>query len=235
MCFSAEASISATVILSTIGYFTCKSVKQKQYLPLAIIPFLFALQQFSEGMIWLSYNFNVLDPTALSLFKTIFLVFAILLWPIYFPFAIFSAEQNPTKKKIIGFINLCGILVSSFFIYQIIGNNVSVKIVNYSIMYLMEKPLVINEWIVTGAYSLVVLLPFFITTIPLMKPYGMLLIISWLIAEYFYHQTFISVWCFLSAILSGYLYLLIRVNERIVQPQEVESNNRNQKTDSYDG
>ena len=115
-----------------------------------------------------------------------------------------------------------------------IDNNVSVKIVNYSIMYTMDRPLIFNEWIVVGTYTFVVLLPFFITTTPLMKSYGMLLIVSWLIAEYFYHQTFVSVWCFLSAILSGYLYLVIRVNEKTEQLQEAESKNRNRQSDSYD-
>ena len=54
MCFSAEASFGASAILLTIGVISLnKSVNVPQKV-LSCIPFIFGVQQFSEGILWLS-------------------------------------------------------------------------------------------------------------------------------------------------------------------------------------
>lgn len=54
MCFSASASFGAGVVLSTIGIITFKKTEAKSQLVFASIPFIFAVQQISEGFLWLA-------------------------------------------------------------------------------------------------------------------------------------------------------------------------------------
>ena len=54
MCFSATASFAAGTALSAVGGLTLRKSQGKVELPLALVPLLFGVQQFSEGFLWLS-------------------------------------------------------------------------------------------------------------------------------------------------------------------------------------
>ena len=54
MCFSATASFSVGAILLGLGTLTLKAARRPPELVLAAIPLLFAIQQLSEGVIWLT-------------------------------------------------------------------------------------------------------------------------------------------------------------------------------------
>ena len=58
MCFSATASFSAGVVLLGLGTLTLKSARGRRELPLAAIPLLFAIQQLTEGVIWLTFRYE---------------------------------------------------------------------------------------------------------------------------------------------------------------------------------
>lgn len=215
MCFSAEASFTSAAVLSGIGYFSCKSVKHKNLLLLAMIPFLFALQQFSEGMIWLSFKFNQSDPYLLEFSKSMYLIFAFLVWPLFFPFSIYYAERDKFRKKILGIFSLAGLFLSLYFLYYAFNNKISIYIVNYSIQYQLLNSFNINIWILTGLYTAIVLIPCFISSLDLMWWYGIFLVFSWLISEHFYYENFTSIWCFFSAIISTFIFLILRANENL--------------------
>lgn len=53
MCFSAPVSFSAGAVLLGLG-----SAKRPRELPFAAIPLLFAIQQLSEGVIWLTFSYE---------------------------------------------------------------------------------------------------------------------------------------------------------------------------------
>src|SRR5690242_9093334 len=53
MCFSVGASFTASGILAVIGGFALVRAP-KYYRALAAIPLLFALQQFAEGVVWMT-------------------------------------------------------------------------------------------------------------------------------------------------------------------------------------
>ena len=58
MCFSATASFTAGIVLTVIGVATVKKTQRKTEIPFAMVPLLFGLQQFIEGLLWLSFQFN---------------------------------------------------------------------------------------------------------------------------------------------------------------------------------
>ena len=81
MCFSASASFIASGGLAALGGVSFVSAKKKDKV-LAVIPIMFSIQQFCEGIQWLYLNSGSSSPV----FGYLFLLFAFILWPIYVPF-----------------------------------------------------------------------------------------------------------------------------------------------------
>ena len=98
MCFSPMASFVASFFLGGVYLAAYRKVlNQNKYLPailgIVLIPFFFAIQQFSEGFVWLSllYNFNdIIKNMAINMF----MFFAFIFWPAYTPISMYRLEQN---------------------------------------------------------------------------------------------------------------------------------------------
>ena len=73
MCFSATASFSAGAVLLGLGTLTVKSAHRRRELPLAAIPLLFAIQQLTEGVIWLTFRY---DAPQMNVLMTYFIRFS---------------------------------------------------------------------------------------------------------------------------------------------------------------
>ena len=58
VCFSAIASFSAGALLLCAGVLTLKFARRPSELPDAAVPLLFAIQQLSEGVIWLTFCYE---------------------------------------------------------------------------------------------------------------------------------------------------------------------------------
>ncbi len=78
MCFSAEASFGLSGVLVPAGIYCCvRSVLRHNFLflPLAVIPIVFGVQQCAEGLVWVGINRSDSDLVEAS--SLTFLFFAI--------------------------------------------------------------------------------------------------------------------------------------------------------------
>jgi hypothetical protein len=71
MCFSATASFGASVVLGTIGVATLTKVKERAQVPFAIIPIMFAVQQFTEGILWIGLSDLRSRPHIMEAFSSV--------------------------------------------------------------------------------------------------------------------------------------------------------------------
>lgn len=208
MCFSPQASFGAAAVLTTIGVFTVKQVQEKRQLPFAIIPFLFAVQQFSEGVLWLTlgkpgeYQWQ----TGSAYF---FLAFAQVVWPLWVPIAIAAVETNRLRKKIMISIAAIGILFSAMLCYGLVFYHSYVNLDCYHIRYLLQFPDYMSK-ISIIAYPLCTIVPGLVSSFKRMRIMGILLALSLISVELIYTRVVISVWCFFAALLSVYVYFIIR-------------------------
>jgi hypothetical protein len=99
MCFSAEASFGASAVLGVIGVVAVAKARTTPQRLFAAIPLLFAVQQLAEGMLWLSLKDPGLEPWQ-HLFTYTFLVFAMMVWPVWIPLTICLLEKEEKRKKI---------------------------------------------------------------------------------------------------------------------------------------
>ena len=101
MCYSASASFIAGAGLLTASacIFKFKKVNNNEKL-VALLPALFAIQQVSEGLVWLGIE-GIL-PHWFQLQATyIFGIFAIAIWPVYFSLSMFSLKNTSGLSKLV--------------------------------------------------------------------------------------------------------------------------------------
>jgi hypothetical protein len=203
MCFSAGASFGASVLLGAIGAIAIAKAKTKPQKLFAAIPLVFAVQQFSEGMLWLSLQ-NTGNTQSQSFYTYIFLVFAMMVWPVWIPLTIRLPEKDFLRKKIITALLVTGIFIAAgigclllLYPVQVIGRH-------HHLHYEFYLPPVLLKygWIFSLLYFLPTIITPFISSIKKMKWLGVVFIASYLFAVIFYNGFVISVWCYFAALLS---------------------------------
>ncbi len=209
MCFSAEVSYTAAASLAIIGGVTLKNFSARNYLLLAAVPLLFAMQQLSEGILWTQLSNGEQNSFISLLTQKIYLVFAFLVWPLWIPLSLAVIETIAWRRAVIFFILSCGVVMTALNIYTAMGQHIGVNIINHSIQYTGHSP---NEQL---AYPLIVLLPLFISSLNRIWVYGLLTVLAYGVTVYFYEETFISVWCFFASIVSLSLFKVLKDNARV--------------------
>ena len=63
MCFSSNASFGASAVLAVVGVVAIAKAKNTPGRLFAAIPIIFSIQQFAEGMLWLSMKEHVRTGT----------------------------------------------------------------------------------------------------------------------------------------------------------------------------
>ncbi len=209
MCFSAEASFSASVVLGIVGAITVKKVKEPSQLAFACIPFLFGFQQFCEGILWFSLThkeYAFLQPISTYLF----LIIAQIVWPTWVPFSIILLEKNQTRKKTLYIILALGILISIYLTYCFLFYDVQSEISNHHIKYTLNFPHTTHLlWLTALFYFIPTVVSAFVSTVKRMHFLGTAILLSCVITRYFTTHYFISIWCFFAAIISVLVLMII--------------------------
>jgi hypothetical protein len=205
MCFSAEVSFGAAGILAIIGYQTLKISRGRWQLPLALLPSLFALHQFSEGVVWtvLGSDGTANNPLFFAA-QFLYVFFAYLLFPVWMPVSVLAVETESWRRyAILGFVVL-GLGVAFFNIDRLPTQQLIVKIVGHSLQY---PP---TDWTRGVPYILAVCFPFLLSSRKYAWLIGSAGFASLLVTFYFYYWTFASVWCFCAALISIGVYCVVR-------------------------
>lgn len=202
MCFSAGASFGAAAVLSIVGAVAVIKAKTIPQGLFAAIPFIFSIQQVAEGMLWLSFNND--DMPGRSFFTYVFLVFAIMFWPIWIPLTTRLLEKDVTRKKILTMILIAGIIVSAGFACIILFYPLEAVATHHHIQYKLDLPPAINNlmWLFNILYFTTTIISTFISSIKRMKLLGTVFIAAYLFAIYYYNGAVLSVWCYFAALLS---------------------------------
>lgn len=207
MCFSAQASFGASLALLVIGVLAiCKNKDTKTRL-FGWIPILFGIQQFCEGIVWITKT----DP-ALSLYTQIasygFLFFAYSVWPVFLPLSVYLMETEERKKRCLASFLGIGAVVSSGLLWIIMHNGIVVEVSCNHIAYFIGMPVIFHYWSLFW-YFMATIVPFLIVSKKYMRNFGVLIMLSAAASLFVYSYYFTSVWCFFAALISLFVYFLI--------------------------
>jgi len=211
VCFSATASFSAGAVLLALGALTLKSVSRPRELPFAAIPLLFAIQQLSEGVIWLTFRYEA--PQLNAVMTHVYSFFSHVLWPAYVPVAVLLMEPSARRRKALFVFVAAGIAVGAYLLYVLVTFPVVSRPIGRHIEY--DSPHFFAAAAMT-LYLISTTLSPFLSSYRMVKVFGVLALSSFAAAYFFYSTWFISVWCFFAALLSTVvcLHFVLRRAER---------------------
>lgn len=210
MCFSAGASFGASALLGSIGAVTVVKAKTRPQRLFAAIPLLFSVQQLSEGLLWVSLN-DVGSPAGQSFFTYTFLVFAMMVWPVWIPFTIRLLEKDAKHKKIMNILLGIGAVVTACLGCVLLFYRVQVVAAGHHLHYEFDFPPVSKFFIglFTVLYLMATIISPFISGIKRMKWLGFIFLTAYLFSIIFYNGFVISVWCYFAATLSVVVFWII--------------------------
>lgn len=212
MCFSAAASFGAGAILTGIGFVAARHVTEPEQRAFAAIPVIFAIQQFSEGFVWLSLTQeSMVEWTRLSTF--VFLFFAEVLWPMWIPFAILLVEKDRRRRMVFKIVFALGFIMGMHTLYYLLSNTYDARIADHHVFYKLNfpRPFIIFSWVAYGAGTV---LPAFISTAPKMWLFGLPMALSFFVTLFFYPSYVISVWCFFAALMSVFVVVQLVISKK---------------------
>ncbi|NML16946.1 DUF6629 family protein [Azohydromonas caseinilytica] len=197
MCFSATASLAAGTFLLGFGVMTLHMAKRRHELAYAAIPLLFALQQLTEGVVWLTFGpgLEPLNTAAAQLYS----FFSHVLWPVYVPAAVWLLEDEPPRRRALGATAAAGLAVGLYLLYTLLADGIVARPTGQHIEYDARHlyiPVVMALYLLATTGSLL------LSSHRGVQLFGVLAFAASVVAYLFYARWFISVWCFLAAVLS---------------------------------
>ena len=202
MCFSATASFSAGAVLLGLGTLTLKSARRPRELMFAAIPLLFAVQQLTEGVIWLTFRYDA--PLLNTVMTQIYAFFSHALWPAWIPLAVLLMEAPGGRHRVLLTFVAAGAAVGAYLFYVLVAFPAVSRPTGQHIEYL--SPHFFAAEVMT-LYLLATTVSPLVSTHGWVKVFGALALLSFGAAYYFYTTWFISVWCFFAAVLSSTIAL----------------------------
>ncbi len=212
MCFSVQASFLSGVLLLVIGAITVRSVHSSRAYPFAAIPFLFGLQQCAEGVVWLSFMYDM-SPLLFISSVFLFLFFALCIWPVYIPYVFLRLEPFSPYKILMRILAWVGFVGALALFCMMLYYGVGVAQLENHIIYVVAAPWLQQSMVVCLLipYALCTLLPFLVSSYVGIRWLGGAIFFSLLLTMWFWFEALTSVWCFFAALLSiGIAYCVIR-------------------------
>lgn len=207
MCFSAIVSFNAAAGLSLLGIITIRRTTSNREVLLASFPCLFAIQQTFEGLVWMGKSnsyFSGIEPIG----TYGFLLFATLLWLVLSPLSVYALEQDPKRSRLLLGLTFGGLLFGLYLFSWIIYGGVEPQTFSGNLFY--DLRFIPGYEVSKYLYLAIISLPFVIAHSYSLKLFGGLIMLSFIASQLFFQMTLVSVWCFFAAILSGFLYFMMK-------------------------
>jgi len=212
MCFSPEASFVGGIVISTIGMATLKKVHKPSQILFASIPMFFAVQQITEGFLWVALQHSDYG-NAQQVMTQMYLIMARVLWPTLMPLSVLLMETNHKRKKILLTLLVMGVAVSLYYAFCLVSLNANAQIMGYHIHYETDFPKSVATAVFV-IYFIAAVAPLFVSSIKRMRLLGVLMFLSSIITAIFFTEFLTSVWCFFAALISVVIFWILRDSKR---------------------
>jgi len=138
MCFSAEADVTAGILVTAIGVDAVRRARAPRELPLAALPLVFGIHTLIEAFVWWGLQGKV--PAMLGDTATwVYLAIAFVL-PLWVPLAVRGVEPSRHRRMLITSLAGVGLVVSLVLLGSIIWSPVGAAIDHHHIAYEVEIP-----------------------------------------------------------------------------------------------
>ena len=216
MCFSASASFTASAVLMPLGLYSthlARSNQQPNYVPLALVPFFFGVQQFVEGLEWTALDQGRIEPLT-TLAGLGFLFFAYCFWMVWIPWSAWSISRSTDSHGLqhrLRWVAIVSTVLGVAFYLPVLFDPPAVQPAVHSTGRLLYDASnlhsIVHNFINTQPvgellYWGFIVLPLLAVADKAVKLFGVLIFVSIFLTWLTYSATFNSVWCFYCAVLS---------------------------------
>lgn len=195
MCFSASASFLTAAVTGATGVFALRRTRSAREWPLAAMPLFFAAQQAVEGALWLALPAGSAAPVCMALTDT-FLIFALVFWPLFAPFAAWMIEDDASRRRGIAACMVLGTAVSAYLATVLLGSNHQAILQNGHIIYDSQPP---PHSAVGIPYLIATALSLALSSHRAVNLLSLIVVAGSVLAWFAYWDAFVSVWCFFAA------------------------------------
>lgn len=186
-----------------IGIAAVKHVKRPRDLMVAAVPVLFAAQQAVEGALWLQLSSDNASTANTAGLAFTFLIFAVVLWPIYSALAVLSIEPDHRRRVVLSGIAVSACLLSAYLFGDLVNDAPVAIIRGHSIAYPSDvSPFSWQQL----PYLLCTCGASLMSSHKTVRTFGLIVLLGFAVSAYAYWWAFISVWCFFAAAGSTVLY-----------------------------
>lgn len=218
MCFSATASFAMGGLLVPAGAYAIAKARRgdARWLPFAVYPLAFGVQQITEGFVWhgLTANEEVMTVVA----ARAFMFFSHFFWLFWVPLSVWLTESDGTRKRMLAILCALGTLLGLgiFLPALIYPESLTVAIINHSIDYsvALNMKTEFNVGAIRLAYGAIIIGALILSSDRRIQLFGALVGAALIVTFLFYEYALISVWCFFAAGLSAYLAIAIAQDQR---------------------
>jgi hypothetical protein len=230
MCFSASASFTASAVLMPLGLYSthiARKTGQRDYVPLALTPFFFGLQQLVEGVEWTAIDLGKVEPLT-SLAGLGFLFFAYCFWMIWIPWSAWSIARSTESRGLqhrLKWVAIVATVLGIAFYLPVLLNPPALQpavhstgrlVYDISNLHSAIHNFVNTEPVGELVYWGFIVVPLVALSDKAVKLFGILIFVSIFLTWFTYSKTFNSVWCFYCAVLS--IFVLYIVNRPRLNP-----------------
>lgn len=208
MCFSQKASFGAAAVLVGVGAIALSRSRTPAQHAVAMMPFIFAAQQCTEGAVWMSLlhpEYSFIKRTAMYAF----LFFAEMVWPVFIPLIVLQGEYRPDRRRLIRPFIGVGIGMVLLLIYGMIAYPVDVRLQEGHLLYDVQYP-VTNMWQYGVLYFMPTVAAPLFSSHRTIRILGLALLLSYVASRVFYNHYIISIWCYFAALISMLSVFIIR-------------------------
>ncbi|MEK7619130.1 MAG: DUF6629 family protein [Patescibacteria group bacterium] len=205
MCFSPEVSFISSGVLGLTGAASIV-VAPKNTKILGLVPFAFAAQQLLEGVQWLALRTGSENLIA----GYGYLFFALLLWPIAVPLAVYLVD--PASRRRVRWFIIGGLMITAYFLFSLLQSGVGADIFGGSIRYTFFNAL--NYPGAEYVYLIVTAGALLVSSIKVFRYFAGGVVVSAIAANFFFNVVFVSVWCFFASLLSLLIFAYLLVERR---------------------
>lgn len=202
MCFSATASFVSAGVVGAVGVACLVRAPDRRDLPIAALPFLFALHQAVEGVVWLAVRHD--DATLRYWAAHVYLVFAWGLVPALVPAAVALVEPLGWRRAVLWAAAALGLAVGAFLLVVAFRTPIDVHVHQHGLVYEYHGP---AKSSLTVAYVTASTASVFVSSHRVLQIFGAALVLGLVVTTALLVHEFVSVWCAFSAVASALLYV----------------------------
>jgi hypothetical protein len=207
VCFSPEGDLAGGIVVTAIGVDACRHLRgRRELLLLAALPLLLGAHQIDEAFVWWSLQGHV-PHTVGRVAMWIYLVIAMVVVPVFVPFAILRLEPTRHRRWVVAPFLALGLGVAAVLLERMVAGPVTVRLASYHLAYsigLQQGLLVIGLYIVATCGSLL------FSGYRHIIIFGVANLVAVVILARLTADGFASLWCFYAALASGAISLHVR-------------------------